>query len=190
MTPVRRILSEKKRYIYPLAGALLLNAVLLTAVVWPLSKKVQGGERAAREAAVAHANARKDHAAARATVTGKDSADEELKKFYSAVLPMDHSQARRVMFKVSELARKANLRIGRSQMKVSQDRDSSLGKLTNDQTLSGQYRDIRQFIYDLETAPEFLVLENVALSSQGAEGGSGALRLDVRVATYFRAGGQ
>jgi Tfp pilus assembly protein PilO len=103
---------------------------------------------------------------------------------------MDHSQARRVMFKVSELARKANLRIGRSQMKVSQDRDSSLGKLTNDQTLSGQYRDIRQFIYDLETAPEFLVLENVAMSSQGAEGGSGALRLDVRVATYFRAGGQ
>ena len=96
MTPVRRILSEKKRYIYPLAGALLLNAVLLTAVVWPLSKKVQGGELTAREAAVAHANARKDHAAARATVTGKDSADEELKKFYSAVLPVDHSQARRV----------------------------------------------------------------------------------------------
>jgi hypothetical protein len=28
------------------------------------------------------------------------------------------------------------------------------------------------------------------MSSQGAEGGSGALRLDVRVATYFRAGGQ
>lgn len=190
MTSARRIISEKKRYIYPLAGALLLNAVLLAAVVWPLSKKVQGGEQAAQEAAVAHANARKDHAAARATVSGKSSADEELKKFYGAVLPTDMSQARRLMFKVSELARNQNLTVGRGQIKPSQDRDSSLGKLTNDQTLSGQYRDIRQFIYDLETAPEFLILENVTLSSQGAEGGSGALRLDVRVATYFRKEGQ
>ena len=40
--------------------------------------------------------------------------------------------------------------------------------------LTGQYRDIRQFIYDLETSPEFLVLENVGLSSQGTDDG-GAL---------------
>jgi Tfp pilus assembly protein PilO len=91
------------------------------------------------------------------------------------------------MFRVSELARNANLSLGRSATKVSQERDSSLGKLTTEQTLTGQYRDIRQFIYDLETSPEFLVLEHVGLSSQGTEGG-GALRMDVRVATYYRAG--
>jgi Tfp pilus assembly protein PilO len=189
MTPTRRIFAEKRRYIYPLLGALILNAVLLAAVVWPLSKKVQGGEQAAQEAQLAHANAQKDFAAARATVTGKSAADGELKKFYSAVLPTDMSQARRLIFKVSDVARNANLTLGRGAIKPSHDRDSALGKLTNDQTLTGQYRDIRQFIYDLETAPEFLVLENVALSSPGTEGG-GVLRLDVRVATYFRAGGQ
>ncbi len=188
MTPARRILAEKRRYIYPLVGALLLNIALLLVVVLPLSRKVQGGEQAAQQAAMAHAAANKDFQAARATVTGKSSADGELKKFYSAVLPTDMSQARRTMFKVSELARNATLSLGRSSTKESQDRDSSLGKLTNDLTLTGQYRDIRQFIYDLETSPEFLVLEHVGLSSQGTDGG-GALRMDVRVATYYRAGG-
>jgi len=188
MTPTRRILAEKRRYIYPLVGALLLNIALLLVVVLPLSRKVQGGELSAQQAAMAHAAANKDFQAARATVTGKSSADGELKKFYSAVLPTDMSQARRTMFKVNELARNANLTLGRSNTKPSQERDSSLGKLTNDLTVTGQYRDIRQFIYDLETSPEFLVLENVGLSSQGTEGG-GALRMDVRVATYYRAGG-
>ena len=188
MTSTRRILAEKRRYIYPLVGALLLNIALLLVVVLPLSRKVQGGEQAAQQAAMAHAAANKDFQAARATVTGKSSADGELKKFYSTVLPTDMSQARRTMFKVSELARNATLSLGRSSTKESQDRDSSLGKLTNDLTLTGQYRDIRQFIYDLETSPEFLVLEHVGLSSQGTEGG-GALRMDVRVATYYRAGG-
>jgi Tfp pilus assembly protein PilO len=189
MTPTRRIFTEKRRYIYPILAALLLNLVLLGVVVYPLSKKVDGGSLAAQQAAMAHAAANKDFQAARATVTGKASADGELKKFYSAVLPTDMSQARRTMFKVSELARNANLSHGRGASKVSQDRDSSLGKMTTELTLTGQYRDIRQFIYDLETSPEFLILEHVGLSSQGTDGG-GALRMDVRVATYYRAGSQ
>jgi Tfp pilus assembly protein PilO len=188
MTPTRRIMAENRRYIYPIVGALLLNIALLLGVVLPLSRKVQGGEQAAQQAQLAHAAANRDFQAARATVTGKASADGELKKFYSAVLPIDMSQARRTMAKVSEMVGNANLSLGRSSTKESQDRGSALGKLTNDLTLSGQYRDIRQFIYDLETSPEFLVLEHVGLSSQGTEGG-GALRMDVKVATYFRAGG-
>jgi Tfp pilus assembly protein PilO len=188
MTPTRRIMAENRRYIYPIVGALLLNIALLLGVVLPLSRKVQGGEQAAQQAQLAHAAANRDFQAARATVTGKASADGELKKFYSAVLPIDMSQARRTMAKVSEMVGNANLSLGRSSTKESQDRGSALGKLTNDLTLSGQYRDIRQFIYDLETSPDFLVLEHVGLSSQGTEGG-GALRMDVKVATYFRAGG-
>ena len=188
MTPTRRIIAEKRRYIYPLVGALVLNAVLIGLVVVPLSRRVQGGEQAAHEASGALSAASKDFAAARATVSGKDSADAELKKFYGAVLPPDQSEARRITFKISEMAKNANLVLGRSNTKPSQDRDSTLGKLTIEQTLTGQYRDIRQFIYDLETAPEFLILENVILSSQSAER-AGALRMDLRVSTYFRTGG-
>ncbi len=42
--------------------------------------------------------ARREHANARATVTGKGQADAELKKFYSDVLPPDLSGARRITY--------------------------------------------------------------------------------------------
>jgi Tfp pilus assembly protein PilO len=188
MTLWRRVMSEKRRYIYPLVAALALNAGLVLAVVYPLSKKVATGEQQAQEAARMLAVGRRDHAAAKATVSGKDSADAELKKFYSAVLPPDQSAARRLTFvKIDELARSTNVSRARSNMKQSQDRDSELGKLTVSHTLTGQYSDIRRFIYELETTPEFLILENVALT-QGT-GGSGALNVTVQVATYYRTGG-
>jgi len=50
--------------------------------------------------------------------------------------------------------------------------------------LTGEYRDIRRFIHDLETAAEFLIIENVAVS-QGSER-DGGLTVVVKVATYFR----
>jgi Tfp pilus assembly protein PilO len=188
MMPARRIFAEKRRYIYPLVGVLLLNIALLVAVVVPLSKKVQGGAQAAQQAAVALAAAKKDHAAARATVTGKAAADEELKKFYDAVLPANLSRAREITFlKISGLAEKAHLVVGNRKQKPTQDRDSTLGKLTVEQTLIGEYADLRKFIYDLETTPEFLILENIALSSQGGDA-DGELRMDVRISTYYRAG--
>jgi Tfp pilus assembly protein PilO len=187
MTLTRRIIAEKRRYVYPLAGALLVNAVLFVAVVLPLSRKVEGGEASAQQAATTLAAAKADYNAARATVTGKDSADVELKKFYGDVLPVDQSEARRVLFKLEEMARKANLASKRGNTKPSQARNSALGKLTAERIVTGPYRGLRQFIYDLETSPEFLILENVTLS-QGAEG-TGTLVMNVTVSTYYRAGG-
>jgi Tfp pilus assembly protein PilO len=188
MTPTRRIIAEKRSYVYPLAGALLLNAILLVVVVMPLSKKVQGGEAAAQQATTELNNARREYNNARGTVTGKDSADGELKKFYGAVLPADHSQARRILFKLPEMATSANLSMASGSSAPSQGRDSPLGKITSDNRLTGQYRDIRKFIYDIETSPDFLILENVILSQGQNEGGP--LVMNLRVATYYRAGGE
>jgi Tfp pilus assembly protein PilO len=188
MTLTRRVMAEKRRYIYPLVAAVLVNAALLLGVVYPLSKKVAAGEQQAQEAATVLAVAKRDHAAARATVSGKESADGELKKFYSAVLPPDQSAARRLTYtKIEELARAANVTRLHSERKQSQERDSELGKLTVTHSISGQYRDIRKFIYQLETLPEFLIVENVAVT-QGA-GGGGTLNATVQVATYYRAEG-
>lgn len=187
MTLTRRVLAEKRRYIYPLAGALLLNAVLFAAVVLPLSRKVQGGEASAQQASRALAAARADYNAARATVTGKDGADAELKKFYGEVLPVDQSEARRVVFKLQDLARKANLNAGPARTQASREKDSALGRMTVNQPLFGPYRNLRQFMYELETSPDFLILENVSLV-QGQQG-AGALQMNVVVSTYYRAEG-
>ena len=51
--------------------------------------------------------------------------------------------------------------------------------------LKGDYRDIRRFIYELETAPEFIVIEEIVLS-QGDEGDPAQV-LTLGLATYYGA---
>jgi Tfp pilus assembly protein PilO len=187
MTLFRRVLAEKSGLVYPLVGAVLLNAAVFVAVVYPLSLKVANGERDAQAAARGRQEAQAEYDAAQATVSGKKSADEELKKFYGAVLPPDQSAARRIVSgKLDDLASAAGLKLGNGGMEPTQDRESKLGKLTATVVLTGEYRNIRRFIHDLETSPEFLLIENVALS-QGSERDRG-LTVLVKVATYFRIG--
>jgi Tfp pilus assembly protein PilO len=182
-----RILEEKRRLIYPVLAGLILNIALYLAVIYPLSMKVAANEQAAQGSAAAAQAARREYDAARNTVSGKAAADAELKKFYGEVLPPDVSAAQRVTYlKIHQLAQKSNVTYERASNEVSHDPDSTLGKLSTTVTLSGQYRAIRNFIHQLETAPEFLILETVALS-QAAEKSS-ALAVTVKVSIYYQAG--
>jgi Tfp pilus assembly protein PilO len=184
----QRIFEEKRRLIYPLVIALVVNVGVFAAIVYPLSLKVAAADQTSKAASVAALSARRDFESAKNTVTGKSAADAELKKFYGEVLPPDQSAARRITsLKISQLAKKTNVNDERAVSEVTQGRDSSLGKLSTELTLSGQYRDIRRFIYELEAAPEFLILETVSLS-QGTDSSSG-LNVTVKVATYYQAGG-
>jgi Tfp pilus assembly protein PilO len=188
MSLARRIFDEKRRLIYPIVAVLLVNAAVFGAVVYPLSAKVSAGEQSAQAAARELSAARRDYESARATVAGKAAADAELKQFYGDVLPPDDSAARRITYlQIYQLAKKANLNYERAANEVTRERESTLGKLTTTVALSGEYRNIRRFIHELETAPDFLILENVAVS-QGTDSGT-ALNVTVRVATYYQAGG-
>jgi Tfp pilus assembly protein PilO len=61
---------------------------------------------------------------------------------------------------------------------------SSLARFTYSLTLSGSYDNIRAFIYDLETAPEFVVIDNIVLG-EGADSNA-PLALSVELSTYYR----
>jgi Tfp pilus assembly protein PilO len=188
MTPTRRVLTEKRALIWPLAVVLLANVLLFALVVYPLSKKVAGGEQEAEASALALSQARREHAAARATVAGKGQADEELQKFYRDVLPPDLSGARRLTFlRIDQLAKETGLRLRDQRSETRDIRDSALRKLTITVALAGDYREIRRFLYELETAPDFLVIENVELSQPDEN--AGAIDVTVQIATYFRADG-
>jgi Tfp pilus assembly protein PilO len=183
-----RVFREKRALIWPIAIALVVNLAVYAIVVYPLSKKVAGGEQASQESAAALTAARRDYAAARATVAGKGQADLELQKFYSDVLPPDVSGARRITFlRIEQLATQAGLRLERETSSPQPQRESNLARFTYSATLSGEYRNIRRFIHDLETAPEFLVLENVQLSQGPSE--ERGLTVTVQIATYYRTGG-
>jgi Tfp pilus assembly protein PilO len=184
--PTRRVFIEKRSLIIPLVIAVVVNIALYAVVVYPLSKKVAGGEQAAQASSAALDAAKRDYAAARATVAGKGQADEELRKFYSDVLPPDISGARRITFlRMEQLARQCSLRLERETSDPKPERDSQLVKFTYTASLSGEYRNIRRFIHELETAPEFLVLENVELTQSETE--NRGLNVNVQIATYYRA---
>ena len=186
MTPAGRILHEKRRLIWPIAIVLILNVALFAAVVYPLSRKVASGEADARAATDALDSARRDFAAARATVTGKSQASEALSRFYADVLPPDLSGARRITFlRLDQLAKECNLRLEREGTERNSVRGSSLVKFSYTAKLAGEYRDIRRFIHAIEAAAEFMVLENVELSQANAGQG---LDVTVQIATYYRTG--
>lgn len=189
MTPFKRVMHEKRRLIWPLISTLALNVVLFAIVVMPLSRKVAAGEQDASAAEAALLTAKRDYANARQTVTGKSQADAELAKFYRDVLPPDLSGARRITYlRIPQLAQQTNLRLETQSSSPSSLRDGDLGKLTQQAVLNGDYRDIRRFIHQLETAPEFLVLERVELTQNENESARG-IRVTIQIATYFRAGG-
>ena len=181
----RRVLTEKRRLILPIAIALLVNVALFAIVVYPLSQKVSGGEQQSTAATATLNAAKRDYQGAQATVKGKSQADQELQKFYSDVLPPDMSAARRITFlRIQQLAQQSGLRVERTTTEAKPERDSQLVKFIYRVALSGEYRSIRRFIYDLETAPEFLVLENVELTQSEVE--NRGINVNVEIATYYR----
>ena len=187
MIDARRIFTEKRRLILPIAVALVINLALFAIVLYPLSKKVAGSEQESNAATTTLNAAKRDYQQARATVAGKGQADQELQKFYTDVLPPDISAARRITFlRIEQLAQQSNLRLERESSDPKPQRDSQLVKFTYRAALSGEYRNIRRFIHQLETAPEFLVLENVELSQSEVE--NRGLNVNVEIATYYRAG--
>jgi Tfp pilus assembly protein PilO len=187
MTTARRILTEKRSLFWPLALVLVANVLVYVLVVYPLSQKVALGQQEADAATLALTTARRDHANARATVTGKGQADAELAKFYQDILPPDLSGARRIMYlPLEHLARETNVRLQRQAL-TPDDMGGGLAKLTTNATLTGEYRDIRRFLHQLETRPEFIVVEHVDLTQSGSERTPG-ISVTLQVATYFRTG--
>jgi Tfp pilus assembly protein PilO len=63
------------------------------------------------------------------------------------------------------------------------ERGSTLTRLKIELVLGGTYANIRTFIHALESAPEFVVIDNVELA-EGAEGGNLAVTLEL--STYYR----
>lgn len=184
---LRRVLTEQRRYLVPIALALVVNVVVYAGVVYPLTVRVGDASRRADSAETARRVAQRDLQAAQAVVTGKDRAAAELKTFYQEVLPADVSAANRATYLgLAQLARKTNLRIlRRSGSEENSRRDSTLGQWKIDMTLEGSYENIRRFVYELETAPTFVVIDQMVIDHGRDE--NKPLVLTLRLSTYYRA---
>ncbi len=184
--PLKRVFDEKRRVLLPIGAALALNVVLYAGVVYPMSMRMAGTEARAQTAQQTLIAAERDDAAARSAAEGREQTDAALKTFYADVLPSTIAQARQATFlRLTQLAEEHNLKPSRRDTEVEPGRGKSVDRMRATMSLQGSYEDIRQFIHEVESGEDFIVIDSVALR-QGVESG-GPLTLDLSLSTYYRA---
>jgi hypothetical protein len=185
MTLQKRIIVEKRSFIVPIALGALLNIGAYMLVVRPLGIRSAGAADRAAGAVVRLRGAERDEASARALVAGKARADQELATFFDKVLPADQSAAVRLTYSpLPAVARKANVKLVERRFEVERLKDEAqFGRLRIQVALQGDYQGVRHFIYDLESAPEFVILDDVTLAQSEADK---PLTLNLELSAYFR----
>jgi Tfp pilus assembly protein PilO len=186
MTPlVRRALAENRGIAVAVAVAFVANVLAYFLVVRPLEAKSTGAADRAAAAANTLRTAERELAQADALVKGKARADEELDAFYKKVLPSDLTAARRMTYaSLPALARRTGVQYDARTTTVERvDTGGHLERMVIRMVLEGSYDHLRQFIYALESAPEFVIIDDVVLvEGQGDE----PLRLTIDLSTYYR----
>ena len=182
---VRRVLAEHRRVILPLVALLVVNVLVYAAGVYPLAQRVANIEERDRAAEQALQQAQSEHDAARGALTGKERATVELATFYKEVLPADFPGARRLTYlRLNQLAREAGLKVTSLDTDPGKaDRNSTLERVNIGLDLEGSYDAIRAFIYQLDTAPEFVVIDDVSLTDR--EGDERVHGLSMRMSTFY-----
>jgi len=184
MDIVKRLLVEKRLAVMLVAVGFGIDIGLYTFAVYPWSIKVSNAESRAATAVASQDDATQAVIVARRTLEGKTEADNELRDFYLDVLPRNLAGARGITFaRLADLASVNNLVMERRSAAPDREDGSQLARLRITMLLKGDYRDMRRFIYELETAPEFIVIEEVVLSRGDATDDGEILTLGL--ATYF-----
>ena len=188
MTFWTRVFREKRAIVVALLLGVVLNVAAYGLIVYPLAVKSGGAAERATAAAAALRAAERDLAGAKALVTGKSRAEEALSTFYDKVLPADESHARRQTYTaLPSLARKANVKFAerRTDLDPTMAKNSRVGRLQIRMVLSGEWESIRQFIYDVESASEFVIIDDVIVAQNDP---GKPLTLTLELSTYFRLG--
>lgn len=186
--PLSRVIGDHRRWLIPVGVVLAVNLVVLIGVVFPLRQSVESGRvrSAASNAALLEAIA--DLGRAEKTRDGQAQASKDLDRFYGEVLPASFAAARRITHvKLAQMARSHDVEYQRGATTPEMLRDSTLERLRVSCSLAGEWDDIRQLIYEIETGPDFLVIDNVSLA-EGADANA-PLSLTLDLSTYYRMAG-
>lgn len=183
-TLARRVFAENRKSIIWLAAGLALNVLIYAFGVYPLSQRVANVSQRNDTAAQALAAARQENEQASGALTGKDQAVTKLAKFYTEVLPPTLPSARQLThLRLAQLARMHGLRYGRASSEPVPGKESKLTQLKVELSLGGSYAGVRAFLHDLETAPQFVVIDNVVLAESGSDD---SVELTLALSTYYR----
>lgn len=182
---VQRVVAEHRRVVYALAAGIVINVLVFAFLVYPMRSDVANVEQRTRAAEAGLAAAQGEFARADGALSGKDRALKELDTFYGSVLAKDLTGARRLTFaRLAQLASKSSLEFERRRYEPVVERGSNLTRLKVSMELLGSYADVRDFIHEIESSPEFVVIDDIGLA-EGSQGDP-MLRLTLQLSTYFR----
>jgi hypothetical protein len=183
----KRILLEKRALIIPLVLGVIGNVAAYGLWVYPLGVKSAGAADRAAAAAQSLRVAERELANAKDLVDGKARAEQELSTFFDKVLPADLPSARRLTYAtLPSLAKKSNVRMTDRRFEVAKpEKNARLGLLKVHTAWQCDYESFRQFIYALESASPFVIIDDVSLAQSDP---SKPLMLTVELSTYYRLG--
>jgi Tfp pilus assembly protein PilO len=187
MVPTARILVDRRLVVTALALLGVLNLIGLALVVGPMRSRVQALTQRATVASLAASTAARDLTTARQTSDGSVAAVKDLERFYTVVLPGNQPAARQITFvRLAQLARESNLSYDhRTFDHEVPDRDGVLARATLTMSVFGTYKDLRQFLYALETGEDFVVIRDVHVVQ--TDDTSEPLEASLTLSTYFKA---
>jgi hypothetical protein len=190
---LKRIAAERRGVVLPLAIGIVANVLAYALIVYPLGVRSAGAAQRAEQAAANRQAAERELAAAKALVDGKQQAEQDLNEFYYKVLPANLVAVRRMTYgPLIDLAERSNVQYvrrtyGAASADATRDgetavREGHLTRITIRMVFQGSYEDLRNFIYQLETAPEFIIVDEVALTESSTD----QQALTLTLSTYFK----
>jgi hypothetical protein len=183
----KRILVEKRALIIPIVIGIVGNAAAYGLWVYPLGVKSAGAANRAATAAQSLRVAERELAAARELVVGKSRADQELATFFDKVIPASLPEARDLTYAtLPTLAKKSNVKMLDRRFEIGKpEKNARLGLLKVRTAWQCDYESFRQFIYALESAPAFVIIDDVTLAQSDP---AKPLMLTIELSTYYRLG--
>jgi len=187
MTLWGRVYRERKRVLVPLGIALVANLAVLILAVIPLRAALNAAGSRSLDAMRELAEARRAARQATDARASKLQADEQLRHFYTGVLPGSFQEAETTAnLWLAQTAEDDGLVFKGSHFDWTPVRDTVLSRASARITLEGSYVDIRRFLRDVETTKEFIIVERVELADPGDQPGmTGRLQVALTVSTYF-----
>ncbi len=187
MTLWKRILVEKRALVIPLAVGAIVNIGAYGLWVYPLGVRSAGAAERAAAATRSLDDAEREQAAARELVLGKARADQELATFFEKVLPADQAAARRLTYAtLPALAKKTNVTMVARKFDVEPiTKKTRLGLLKVHTQWLCDYENFRRFVYALESASPFVIIDEVSLQQNDP---NRPLSLLLDLSTYYRLG--
>jgi Tfp pilus assembly protein PilO len=184
----RRVYREQRAVTLPVVVLLAINLGVLALGVAPLKQHVSSLEGERSDAQHNLQLARLAEQRAKNEVASKQLALQQLRQFYSAILPTDYASASKLVGDFLQArARETGLVIQRSQAELDDVKDSRLKRVVGKVTLRGDYSNIRKFLYAVETAEEFVIVDRIALNqaSDMRSSASGVLEITLDVTTFY-----